>query len=160
AVLLGHDRVAGGGRRAVGPEQELRLLLCDQLLRQLGRDVGLTRVVFVFELDPVLDALDVDPALLVDPLKPHVVALFGQGALLGRGAGDRQGTADEGALTSWGGGGPPPTSPAAGQGEHRGKAQDAGETGRSSHHVNTLFGWERAAESLSFQGRRHGAAEA
>src|SRR2546430_12089417 len=65
--------------------------------------VGLALVVFVFDLDGVLDVVDDDPAPLVDPVNPEVVALLGQPALLRKGSGERYGRTEDDGRTGCGG---------------------------------------------------------
>src|SRR2546430_17656130 len=65
--------------------------------------VGRALVVFVFDLCGVLDFVDEDPAPLVDPVNPEVVALLGQPALLRKGSGERYGRPEDDGRTGCGG---------------------------------------------------------
>src|SRR5206468_6106688 len=89
SVRLRDDRVGGGGGAAVRAEDELRLLVRDQLLDQGCREVGIALVVLVLDLDRVLDAVDDDPASLVDPVEPEIIALLCQASFLGLRSGQR-----------------------------------------------------------------------
>src|SRR5919204_534445 len=61
-------------------------------------------VVFVFDVDRVLDVADQDPTAGVDPVLPQIVALLGQVALLGERPGERHGgPEDDGRPGAWAG---------------------------------------------------------
>jgi hypothetical protein len=96
-----------GGRvgRAVGAEQERRLLVRDHPLGQRGRLLGAAGVVGVDQPDPVALAVGHDAAAPVRPVGPQVVALLRQRRLVHQVAaeGERDADHDVGALPGLGG---------------------------------------------------------
>src|SRR5207302_6826039 len=115
------DGVAQGGGRAVGPQDEVCLLVRDQLLYQRGREVGVALVVLVLDLDGVLDVVDNDATARLDPIEPEVIALPGEGAFFGLRPGQRGRGAEDDRGPGCGGG---PGAAAAGSQQDSDHAQD------------------------------------
>ena len=111
-VLLGDGGVGERRRAAVGPEQEAHVVLADQPVGQLGRDLGLALIIVVDDLDPVGLRPDLEPAAGVHGLGPEVVALLGEGTLPGFRPRRRQRRADPEDVAGAGrGGGEPGRDP-------------------------------------------------